>query len=101
MLPDYASFQTFKKPVVIARTEMQHCYGPASDGGKQYLDLLAHNLTISVGHNHPRVTAAAKAQIDRASHVSTMYYSAPASELAEKLLATFKPRSDGEDWQVK
>jgi alanine-glyoxylate transaminase/(R)-3-amino-2-methylpropionate-pyruvate transaminase len=93
----YASFQTFKDPVVIDRASMQYCYGP---NGEKYLDLLASNLTISVGHAHPRVTAAAIAQINKAPHLSSMYYSEPASLLAEKLLSTLKPRSDGEKWQV-
>ena len=97
MSPTYGSFQTFKDPVLIERTSGQYCYGP---GGEKYLDLLAHNLTISVGHSHPKVTAAAIAQIGKAPHISSMYYSEPAAILAEKLLSTFKPRSDGEKWQV-
>jgi len=97
MSPTYASFQTFKAPVVIERASGQYCYGP---NGEKYLDLLASNLTISVGHAHPRVTAAAIAQIAKAPHLSSMYYSEPASFLSEKLLATLAPRSDGEQWQV-
>jgi len=97
MSPTYATFQTFKDPVVIERASGQYCYGPKG----KYLDLLASNLTISVGHAHPKVCAAAKAQIDVLPHLSSMYYSPPASMLAEKLLSTFKPRSDGEKWQVK
>lgn len=97
MSPTYASFQTFKEPVVIDRASMQYCYGP---NGEKYLDLLASNLTISVGHGHPRVTAAAIAQIQKAPHLSSMYYSEPSALLAEKLLATLKPRADGEKWQV-
>ena len=97
MSPTYGSFQTFKDPVVIERASGQFCFGP---NGEKYLDLLANNLTISVGHAHPRVTAAAKNQIDKAPHLSSMYYSEPASLLAEKLLSTLKPRTDGEKWQV-
>lgn len=97
MSPTYASFQTFKEPVVIERASGQYCYGP---NGEKYLDLLASNLTISVGHAHPRVTAAAIEQIAKAPHLSSMYYSEPASLLSEKLLSTLKPRSDGEKWQV-
>jgi alanine-glyoxylate transaminase/(R)-3-amino-2-methylpropionate-pyruvate transaminase len=97
MSPTYASFQTFKDPVVLERCEGAYCFGP---NGEKYLDLLAHNLTISVGHGHPKVTAAAVAQIKKAPHISSMYYSEPSALLAEKLLSTFKPRSDGEKWQV-
>lgn len=97
MSPTYDVFQTFKDPVVLERAEGQYCYGP---GGEKYLDLLAHNLTISVGHGHPKVKAAAKAQIDKMPHTSSMYYSEAASELSEKLLATFPERTDGEKWKV-
>ena len=97
MSPTYDVFQTFKDPVVLERAEGQYCYGP---DGEQYLDLLAHNLTISVGHGHPKVRAAAKAQIDKMPHTSSMYYSEAASELAEKLTATFPERTDGEKWKA-
>ena len=103
MSPTYAGFQTFKDPVVIERASMQYCYGPK---GQKYLDLLARcvfrrafalrflasmptpacsNLTISVGHAHPRVTAAVKAQLDKLPHLSSMYYSEPVSMLTEKV----------------
>ena len=60
MSPTYNSFQTFKDPVVISKASGQYCYGPT---GEKYLDLLAHNLTISVGHSHPKVQTAAIEQI--------------------------------------
>jgi len=97
MSPTYAGFQTFKEPVVLDSASMQYCYGP---NGEKYLDLLASNLSISVGHAHPKVTAAAKAQIDKAPHLSSMYYSEPASNLTAKLLRTFPERKDGEKWKV-
>ena len=97
MSPTYAGFQTFKEPVVLETASMQYCYGP---NGDKYLDLLASNLSISVGHAHPKVTAAAKAQIDKAPHLSSMYYSEPVSKLTTKLLSTFPERKDGEKWKV-
>ena len=97
MSPTYANFQTFKEPVVLDSASMQYCYGP---DGEKYLDLLASNLSISVGHGHPKVTAAVKAQIDKAPHLSSMYYSEPISNLTAKLLATFQERCDGEKWKV-
>ena len=89
MSPTYASFQTFKDPVVINSASGQYCYGPNNE---KYLDLLAHNLTISVGHAHPKVVDAAKTQIEKMPHTSSMYYSEPVSKLTEKLLKTFKKR---------
>ena len=97
MSPTYANFQTFKEPVVLDSASMQYCYGP---DGEKYLDLLASNLSISVGHGHPKVTAAVKAQIDKAPHLSSMYYSEPISNLTAKLLGTFPERCDGEKWKV-
>ena len=97
MSPTYATFQTFKDPVVIKEACGQYCYGPNDE---KYLDLLAHNLTISVGHSHPKVKNAAIEQINKMPHTSSMYYSEAASNLTEKLLKTFKPRSDGENWKV-
>ncbi len=98
MSPTYNNFQTFKDPVVLESAKMQYCYGP---GGKEkYVDLLASNLTISVGHSHPMVLETAKTQMDKTPHLSSMYYTEPAALLAEKLVDTMKPRSDGEKWQV-
>ena len=97
MSPTYATFQTFKDPVVIEKASGQYCYGPNNE---KYLDLLAHNLTISVGHSHPKVQNAAIEQINKMPHISSMYYSEAASNLTEKLLKTFKPRTDGEKWKV-
>ena len=94
MSPTYATFQTFKEPVIIDRAKMQYCYGPK---GEKYLDLLASNLTISVGHAHPRVISAVKAQLDKLPHLSSMYYSQPVSNLTEKLLSTLTP-SAGAPW---
>ena len=62
--------------------------------------LLAHNLTISVGHSHPKVKTEAIEKIWKMPHTSSMYYSEAASNLTEKLLKTFKPRSNGENWKV-
>src|SRR4029453_1153861 len=41
--------------------------------GREYLDFFGGILTLSVGHAHPKVNAALKAQIDRIGHVSSLY----------------------------
>jgi 4-aminobutyrate aminotransferase len=47
---------------------------------------------VNAGHNHPRVVAAAKAQIDKLIHCSSyLYHVAPVADLAEKL-ASIAPR---------
>jgi len=53
--------------------------------GNEYLDFFGGILTISIGHCDPRVTEPLKAQIDRLGHVSTVYPTLPAVELAERL----------------
>ncbi|MBK7397558.1 MAG: aspartate aminotransferase family protein [Myxococcales bacterium] len=56
--------------------------------GKRYLDFFGGILTVSVGHANERVNAAIHAQVDRLSHVSTLYPTVPIVTLAERLLAT-------------
>ena len=53
--------------------------------GRKYLDFFGGILTVSVGHCHPRVNAAVKEQVDRLGHVSTLYQTIPAAQLAETL----------------
>jgi 4-aminobutyrate aminotransferase-like enzyme len=53
--------------------------------GNEYLDFFGGILTVSVGHANDRVNAAVRAQIERFSHVSTLYPTLPIVELAERL----------------
>lgn len=53
--------------------------------GREYLDFFGGILTLSLGHCHPKVNGALKAQIDRLGHVSTLYPTLPMAELAERL----------------
>ncbi|MFO0726626.1 MAG: aspartate aminotransferase family protein [Myxococcota bacterium] len=55
--------------------------------GNTYLDFFGGILTVSVGHNNPRVNEKVRAQVERLSHVSTLYPTLPMVELAEKLVA--------------
>jgi 4-aminobutyrate aminotransferase-like enzyme len=54
--------------------------------GKSYLDFFGGILTVSLGQANERVNAAIHAQIDRLGHVSTLYPTIPAADLAEKLV---------------
>jgi len=73
-------------------------YGPAAmsfvrgqgtalfDGaGRAHLDFLSGLGVTSLGHAHPAVTVAATAQLRQLVHVSNLYLTEPAIELAEKL----------------
>ncbi|MEK7692544.1 MAG: aspartate aminotransferase family protein, partial [Bdellovibrionota bacterium] len=61
--------------------------------GKKYLDALAGIVTVSAGHNHPRIKARLKAWMDedRPQHTTTFYLSSPMAELAAKVTSLTPP----------
>ena len=50
-------FLYYKKPLMIVEGKMQYVW---DDDGRRYLDALGGIVTISVGHCHPHVVAAAQ-----------------------------------------
>ncbi|MHB8418572.1 MAG: aspartate aminotransferase family protein [Myxococcales bacterium] len=54
--------------------------------GRRYLDMLGGIATCALGHCHPEVKAAVKAQLDRIWHTSNGVYNLPSLELAAKLV---------------
>ncbi len=58
-------------------------------GGREYLDFGGGIAVVSLGHCHPAPLAAARAQLDRLWHVSNLYRTEPAEELAAKLSDRF------------
>ena len=59
-----------------------------ADGG-EYLDFGGGIAVVSLGHCHPAPLAAAAAQLDRLWHVSNLYRTEPAEELASLLSDRF------------
>ncbi len=57
------------------------------DAGREYLDFGGGIAVCSLGHAHPRVTAAITAQAGTLVHTSNLYYTRPQIELAERLVA--------------
>jgi 4-aminobutyrate aminotransferase len=58
--------------------------------GRPYLDFANGIAVTALGHGHPRVTAAIHAQVDRLiGPINAIGFTAPISELAEALAATF------------
>lgn len=55
--------------------------------GREYLDLLAGIAVNALGHAHPAVVAAVTEQLTTLGHTSNLAATAPAIELAERLLA--------------
>ncbi|MCY3941361.1 MAG: aspartate aminotransferase family protein [Gammaproteobacteria bacterium] len=70
------------EPVVV--TQGKGCRVRDMDGAS-YLDFFGGILTISVGHCNDRVTDAIIAQVQRLTHVSSLYPTLPMGELAERL----------------
>src|SRR3954467_15099559 len=77
-------FLYYKKPIMIVEGKMQYVW---DDTGKRYLDGLGGIVTISVGHCHPHVVAAAKQQNEVLQHSTTIYLQPHIAEYAEKLAA--------------
>lgn len=69
-------------PFVLERGEGAYVWDTS---GKRYLDLLAGIATCSLGHCHPEVVAAVKAQADKLWHVSNVFYTQPSVDLAAQL----------------
>ncbi|XP_038845517.1 alanine--glyoxylate aminotransferase 2, mitochondrial [Salvelinus namaycush] len=75
----------YKKPVYIHQGHMQWLWDV---DGRRYLDLFAGVATVSVGHCHPKVTAAAEKQLRKLWHTTNIYVYSPLHEYTEKLAAT-------------
>jgi 4-aminobutyrate aminotransferase-like enzyme len=77
-----ATAHYYKEPIVL---ESGRGLRVRDIDGREYLDFFGGILTLALGHCHPGVNAALKAQIDRLGHVSTLYPTLPMAELAERL----------------
>jgi 4-aminobutyrate aminotransferase-like enzyme len=77
-----ATIQYYQEPIVL--TDGKGLRLRDADGN-EYLDFFGGILTVSVGHANDKVNAAVKAQVERLTHVSTLYPTLPAVELAERL----------------
>ncbi len=75
-------FLYYKRPIMIVEGRMQYVW---DDTGKRYLDGLGGIVTVSVGHCHPHVTAAAVKQMETLQHSTTIYLQPRIAEFAEKL----------------
>jgi alanine-glyoxylate transaminase / (R)-3-amino-2-methylpropionate-pyruvate transaminase len=77
-----AIFLYYKKPIMLVEGSMQYVW---DETGKRYLDGLGGIVTVSVGHCHPYVVAAAKAQNETLQHSTTIYLQPNVALYAEKL----------------
>jgi alanine-glyoxylate transaminase / (R)-3-amino-2-methylpropionate-pyruvate transaminase len=88
------AFVPYKTPTIFQRGEMQYLW---DEKGRKYIDLLGMNVCVSVGHAHPKVTAAVTEQIKEMQHCTTMFYHPVPAHYAEELVARM-PK--GHDWVV-
>jgi predicted acetylornithine/succinylornithine family transaminase len=77
LLPTYARY-----PVEFVRGEQWRLWDA---DGHEYLDFLSGISVTSVGHCHPAVVAAIRAQAEQLLHVGNLFYNAPMVALAERL----------------
>jgi predicted acetylornithine/succinylornithine family transaminase len=87
-----AELQEFERTSVIgsyARLPVEFVRGEGSrlwdDEGNEYLDFLCGIGVTSLGHCHPRVVEAVRAQVGRLMHTSNLFYTEPAMRLAARL----------------
>src|SRR5207244_4043728 len=72
----------------VAPIVIDHANGAKvwDENGREYLDCFSGISVVNAGHNHPRVIAAAKAQMEKLVHCSSyLYHVAPVADLAEKI----------------
>jgi predicted acetylornithine/succinylornithine family transaminase len=77
LMPTYA-----RHPVRFVRGEGARLW---DDEGNEYLDFLAGISVSSVGHCHPRVVEAIRAQAGELIHVGNLFYTEPMTRLARRL----------------
>ena len=81
LLPTYA-----RADVTLVRGDGSHVWDA---DGREYLDFGGGIAVVSLGHCHPAPLAAAQEQLGRLWHVSNLYRTEPAEELATKLSDRF------------
>ncbi len=86
-----AIFHYYKKPITIVEGKGQYLY---DETGRRYLDGFGGIVTVSVGHCHPEVLAAATLQNETINHTTTIYLNPQialyAKELAAKMPSNLK-----------
>lgn len=75
-------FLYYKNPIMLVEGAGQYVW---DETGKRYLDGIGGIVTVSVGHCHPHVVAAANAQAETLQHSTTLYLHPNVALYAEKL----------------
>ncbi len=77
-------FLYYQAPLMVVEGKLQYVW---DDQGRRYLDGLGGIVTISVGHCHPHVVAAANQQNATLQHATTLYLHPNIGAFAEHLAA--------------
>src|ERR1700757_2439338 len=77
-------FLYYKKPLMLVEGKMQYVW---DEHGRRYLDALGGIVTVSVGHCHPDVVAAANRQNETLQHSTTIYLQPNIAEYGRDLAA--------------
>jgi alanine-glyoxylate transaminase / (R)-3-amino-2-methylpropionate-pyruvate transaminase len=77
-------FHYYKKPIMIVEGKGQYLF---DEKGRRYLDAFGGIVTVSVGHCHPHVVAAANAQNETIQHTTTIYLHPNIAQYATDLAA--------------
>jgi alanine-glyoxylate transaminase/(R)-3-amino-2-methylpropionate-pyruvate transaminase len=81
-----AIFHYYKKPLMIVEGKAQWLF---DEKGRRYLDAIGGIVTVSCGHCHPHVVAAANLQNETLQHTTTIYLNPNialyAQELADRM----------------
>lgn len=77
-------FHYYKKPIMIVEGKGQYVF---DEKGRRYLDGFGGIVTVSVGHCHPDVVAAANLQNETISHTTTIYLHPNIALYAQELAA--------------
>ena len=78
-------------PISVVRGEGVSVY---TSDGRSWMDFSSGLATLPLGHNHPRVVAAAKSQMDTLIHTGGIYFNEATVAAAEKLVSITPPGLD-------
>ena len=78
---DY-QMNTYARTATLVRGKGSRVFNPK---GNQYLDFTSGISVVNLGHAHPAVVEAIKAQAETVVHTSNLFYSEPVGRLARKL----------------
>jgi alanine-glyoxylate transaminase/(R)-3-amino-2-methylpropionate-pyruvate transaminase len=80
LMPSTLSY--YSEPIVVDRAAGVRVY---DTDGREYLDFFGGILTVSLQHADPDVNGAIRVQLDRLTHLSTLYPNLPVVKLAETM----------------